>query len=175
MKQLQLLLLITIIACTFVSCSKDDNNLIDENATVLGTWNMSDIDISGTRTFIYPDSTLIYNVSGSGLNLAVSSTFAEPNIYTTDGDWELEYVYSREGEADVTETEDYSGGLFGGSTWSRVGNQLIFQSFEDSLTTNLIQLDDETLKTSITLDNDNFDVDEDEAVDITFVFTFLKQ
>ncbi len=91
MKKINFLLVALVMLA--VSCSSDDDNSAPEQgvtASILGTWNMTEYNYSGTTETKVLDQVLITEFVGEAFNIEYNIVFEEdPNIVTSNGGFDV--------------------------------------------------------------------------------------
>jgi len=160
---------VLLFAIIIASCSDDDNNETpdpmneetpenmdessdeteDESATVIGMWEVTSIDASGTSTAEIAGQTIETEFLGEGIDLNYSVTFTEePNQVTADGDYNIELTTTIAGQSI---TEVIPGILFIDSgDWVIDGDQITISSNDMESTGTITTLNETTLVIEIT-------------------------
>ncbi|WP_299768591.1 lipocalin family protein [uncultured Dokdonia sp.] len=156
-------------AIIIASCSDDDSNETpdpmneetpenmdessdeteDESASVIGMWEVTSIDASGTSTVEIAGQTIETEFLGEGIDLNYSVTFTEePNEVTADGDYNIELTTTIAGQSI---TEVIPGILFIDSgDWVIDGDQITISSNDMESTGTITTLNETTLVIEIT-------------------------
>ena len=156
------LTLIALFAITITSCGSDDSNdsnddtseemsememedeMTDESASIIGIWDVSSINATGTSTVEIAGQTITTDFVGEGIDLNYNITFTEnPNEVVADGDYNIELTTTVAGQS-ITET--IPGILFIDSgDWSIDGDQITITSNDVENTGTITTLNETTL------------------------------
>lgn len=156
-------------AIIIASCSDDDSNETpdpmneetpenmdesseetdDESASIIGMWEVTSINASGTSTVEIAGQTIETEFLGEGIDLNYSVTFTEePNEVTADGDYNIELTTTIAGQSI---TEVVPGILFIDSgDWAIDGDQITISSNDMESTGTITTLNETTLVIEIT-------------------------
>lgn len=151
-----------------VSCGDDDNETMtpvnddtpdemdgssdtmnDNTASIIGMWEVTSIDASGTSTAEIAGQTIVTDFVGEGMDLNYTVTFTEmPNEVAAEGDYNIELTTTIAGQS-ITET--IPGILFIDSgNWEIEGDQITINSNDMESTATITTLTDTTLVIEIT-------------------------
>src|SRR5690349_21529334 len=93
------------IAVLFFSCGSDDEAPLPAIEGMVGTWNVTAIDYSGTTTTSAAGQSIKATFTGKGKDIDYTTTFSvEPNEVVSNGDYVIELKTTVMGQ---TTTEDY--------------------------------------------------------------------
>src|SRR5690348_12659071 len=120
------LFLIAVSALLF-SCGSDDEAPLPTSEGMIGTWNVTDIDYSGSTTTTYMGQSVKATFTGHGKEIDYTTTFsAEPNEVVSEGSYVIELTTTVAGQS---ETEDYAfDQAFMDGTWELDGRTVIITS-----------------------------------------------
>ena len=115
------LLLLGILFLSLAACKKDEEN---NSSTLVGSWNVTGIDYSGTTTTVDPNvGTISGTFTGLGKNLSLEIHFSEnPNDYTTSGTYDIDLTTMVQGQ--TYNTTWTSGDFIDDGTWELDGSTL---------------------------------------------------
>ena len=151
-----------------VSCGDDDNETMtpvnddtpdemdgssdtmnDNTASIIGMWEVTSIDASGTSTAEIAGQTIVTDFVGEGMDLNYTVTFTEmPNEVAAEGDYNIELTTTIAGQS-ITET--IPGILFIDSgNWEIEGDQITINSNDMESTATITTLTDTSLVIEIT-------------------------
>ena len=147
MKKIFFILLILITVCT--SCS-NNNESLNTDASIVGTWNMTSLIASGTGTTTIQTVPVSFNVQADSFNADYNITFTEnPNNLVSQGSFGLNIQVTSFGQT-MTETIDDAVSFLPISdnltnTWSLSGNQLTIMSNGETFNLTVSQLTETNL------------------------------
>jgi len=145
MKSLNLLLSLTLCLAFLVSCSEEEDK-IDPNASLIGSWNLIDMQGDGTSSVEYngQESTSEFTVTGKDLALSTEFT-EEPNNYTSSGSYTAMMKVSANGQTQETEIPMMPFIL--GGTWEQDGDKLIITTAgQETQEATIVELSEKVLK-----------------------------
>jgi len=117
------LFLIAISALLF-SCGSDDEAPLPTAEGMIGTWDVTDIDYSGTTTTSYMGQSIKARFTGHGKEIDYTTTFSSsPNTVVSEGSYLIELTTTIGGESE-TETYEFDEALMDG-TWELDGRKVI--------------------------------------------------
>lgn len=97
MKLVKPLLLLTLFVIGF-ACSNDDDTSSSDSG-IVGTWEVTEIDYSGTSATIVSGIETTATFTGTGINMDLVIIFSEnPNNYTTAGDYDIQLMTTTGGQ-----------------------------------------------------------------------------
>lgn len=112
------------------SCSKENETPYDESM-VVGNWQLTSIDYSGTSTTSILGIKAVTNFTGKGIDMDFKVGFVDdPNEYISMGDYNIELTTELAGQI-TTEIYKISDFMMPG-TWSLKGDKLIIENLEDT-------------------------------------------
>lgn len=108
----------------FTGCGDDDSNPILEN-NLIGTWNMSSIDYSGTSTTSIPGiPNVTADFTGETTESDYEIIFNEDNTYSTSGSYTINVTSEVGGQAVTQPITVSAAQALGSGTWQLSGNTL---------------------------------------------------
>ncbi|MEL7005708.1 MAG: lipocalin family protein [Bacteroidota bacterium] len=113
----------------FSACSDDEDAPNISEDLLVGDWELTDLDYSGTSVLTVPGlgEGITSTFEGTGLNLNLDLTFTtDPNEFITQGDYGVRLVTTIEGQEVVNELENAD--FINNGTWTRDGNILTVTS-----------------------------------------------
>ncbi|UII24015.1 lipocalin family protein [Fulvivirga ligni] len=115
-------------ASLFVACSDDEEDL-QLNSEIEGTWNMTDVSYSGVSTTSGSGITVITTYDGKAYDLDYTVEFtSSPNKIFVDGDYNinLKYTVSSSITGEMSYEQNFSGYSFSNEgAWEIEGDKLI--------------------------------------------------
>ena len=116
-------------ATLFVACSDDEEEDLQLNSEIVGTWNMTDVSYSGVSTTSGSGITVVSTYDGKAYDLDYTVEFTSgPNKIFVDGDYNinLKYTISSSMTGDMSYEQNFSGYSFSNEgTWEIKGDKLI--------------------------------------------------
>lgn len=165
--------LLIVLGIVISSCSKDDTTQNTSSADLLGVWNCSAVDYTGTSVTDFLGQSLTSDFIGEGYNIDFTFTLTEnPNIASSNGSYDIKLSTTTFGQTTVQNIEDNAFTFVG--TWSLDDNKLtIIDQEGESSTANIVKLTDSVLEVSIqevrTITNGGATVTATTNTHITFV------
>lgn len=157
------------------SCGEDESIEPFESADLVGTWNMTDFDTSGTISYTIEGVPIPVQIDGTGKDIDAFVEFTEdPNQFTSSGSYTIVLTTSGTGFApEISETTVDQ--LFSNGAWSLGQSKLVLSTVgEASQDLEVLTL----TESELTL---QFEETIDEVVDgvnaegsIKFIFSFSK-
>ncbi|UKM64101.1 lipocalin family protein [Flavobacteriaceae bacterium GSB9] len=121
-------LLFTLLIAIMTSCSSDDSTS-EITADIVGTWEMTDYDYTGTTKTTFEGQTYSADYVGEAFNIDYRMTFNEnPNTIETEGSFSLELTTTAFGETStqVVNTDDVE--TINAGTWEIQNGNLVTQA-----------------------------------------------
>lgn len=152
----KLSILFVVIALTLNSCSSNDDSS-DTNVSIVGTWEMTSFDGSGTGTTTIQMLPVTFNINANSFNENYQLTFTEnPNELTSQGTFGLSIEISALGQS-MTETIDDAESLLpisdtATSEWSLTGNQLTLMANGETVSLTVMELTETNLTLLVAID-----------------------
>ncbi|PZD79154.1 hypothetical protein DNG35_03860 [Mesonia sp. K7] len=106
------------------SCSTDDNTSNNVNNTsLLGDWEMIDVNYTGTQTVDFQGQTMTMDFSGQSVSFEDAIVvFNQDNTYTSSGSYVIELTVNFMGQSNTQQFPVDN--FFGTGTWLKSGNTL---------------------------------------------------
>jgi len=170
-------LLVLLLSITIFSCDSDDGTPIipvtDVSGDILGTWEMIDLNYTGSNTVTSQGQAIPTTYVGVGKNIDNSISFTEnPNDLIAQGTYDIELTSTTFGQT-TTQTETNLP-LLPNSTWSKNGTNLILTSNGQDTPFTILELSGTTLK----LQQDSDDTLTQQGITIvnslSMVITFIR-
>ena len=168
---LEKVFLLFVLGLLISSCSKDDTPQ-NTSAEVLGVWNCSSVDYTGTSVTEYLGQNITADFIGEGYNVDFTFTLSEnPNVASSDGSYSIKLSTTILGQTTVQNIEDIAFTYVG--TWSLDDNKITITQEGESSVATIVELTDNSLKLNIqeerTISNNGANVTTTTDTDITFI------
>jgi len=142
-------LLVLLLSITIFSCDSDDGAPIipiaDVSGDILGTWEMIDLNYTGSNTLVSQGQSIPTTYVGVGKNIDNSISFTEnPNDVLAEGTYDIELTSTTFGQTTTQTQTDLP--LIPNSTWSKNGTTLIFTANGQDTPFTILELSATTLK-----------------------------
>jgi len=132
MKLIKNLFMLVFISAVTFSCNTDDDSSQSTTGDLVGTWELSSLDYSGSSATTFDDETTEFDFTGVGSNIDYELTFEEnPNNFEAVGGYDIDLTIAFMGQS-TTQTESIEDAVSIG-TWDRDGNTLTFDGVLVSL------------------------------------------
>ena len=93
------ILLLFVISGILVSCSSDDGNNSKITSSIEGAWTASDLEYSGTTTFVFNGETINIDFVGEAYDMNNTLIFnSNPNTVISSGYYSIELTFKMLGE-----------------------------------------------------------------------------
>lgn len=90
------LLLFLALPLMMLSCSKEDENPVFDESLLVGDWQISSLDYSGTATTTMDGFSSTATYTGKGVEMDMIVRFLQdPNSVVSDGEYGIEHRFSR--------------------------------------------------------------------------------
>ncbi|WP_228851910.1 lipocalin family protein [Aegicerativicinus sediminis] len=120
-----------IISGILVSCSSDDGNNSKITSSIEGEWTASDLDYSGTTTFVFNGETINVDFVGEAYDMNNTLVFnSNPNTVISSGYYSIELTFKMLGEEYTETAEDLE--FLEDGTWSLSGDKLTVINGDES-------------------------------------------
>jgi hypothetical protein len=166
-------LLLLSLSIIFLSCS-DDEDPKPTSEGMVGTWNITAVEYTGTTTSSILGQTIKADFTGTGKDMDLTSTFGmNPNTVVSAGGYTITLKTTVAGQ---TTTEDVPVDDFvSDGTWSLSGNTLTITDDFGTEDATIIQQTATTLKMRIDIDETESDLGFTVTTKVRTIFTFAKQ
>jgi len=146
------------IAVLLFSCGEDDEPKLPTVEGMVATWNVTNIDYSGTTTTSYAGQTATANFTGVGKDMDYTITFStSPNTVVSEGGYTIELTTTVAGQST---TEDYEfDEAFMDGTWELNGKTLTITSDGESQEGTVTKQTDDVLHVTVNVDETTTDTD----------------
>jgi len=170
-------LLVLFLSITIFSCDSDDGALVipaaDVSGEILGTWEMIDLNYTGSNTVTTQGQAIPSTYVGVGENMNNSISFTEnPNDLLAQGTYDIELTSTTYGQTTTQTQTDLP--LLPNSTWSKNGTTLILTSNGEDTPFTILELSATTLK--FQQDSDEIITQQGVTIDnsLTLIVTFTR-
>ena len=139
------------------SCSSDDDNGQDVQASIVGTWEMEALNFSGTSSTVMLGQTITADIEGEAIDIDYSLVFSEnPNEVVEDGDFSVSIDFTVLGQTTTQVTEDVVDLVpsTGGTTWSQSGTTLTLSNSENNEMFTILDLTETMLRLQLDIDQE---------------------
>jgi uncharacterized glyoxalase superfamily protein PhnB len=137
-------LLLLSIAVIFYSCG-DDEDPKPTSEKMVGTWAITALDYKGSATSTNGGTTLTADLSGTGKNMNITTTFgANPNTVTSQGSYTIVMKTTFMGQTETAEENFYD--IFLDGTWTLNGNTLSITDNNGTEKATIVEQTNTTLK-----------------------------
>jgi hypothetical protein len=121
MRALKVLLFVTALA-SLVSCSKDDDGPQVDKNMILGEWELTEFNYSGTTSVNDGTETATVSYTGEGIDMDAQVVFVDASNYTTAGSYTIKLTTTVDGESSAQEYTYPD--LTGSGTYKIEGNKM---------------------------------------------------
>lgn len=140
--------LLLVLGLTIVSCSKKDDTTDPTNGEIVGVWNCTALDYTGTTVTEYMGQSITTDFTGEGYDIDFTFTITEsPNLATSNGSYSLELTTTTMGQS-VTQNMENIDFTFTGE-WSKDGNTMTVSQYGESDDATIVKLTDTELVINI--------------------------
>ncbi|WP_075342729.1 lipocalin family protein [Tenacibaculum agarivorans] len=124
------LILLFLSISLLIACSDDQDGVTDiSNDDIVGTWNITKSEFSGTATATVQGIPVTGSAKGTGKDYDLALTFKEnPNEFSFEGTFTSVVEVSIQGQTQIVERELNSLGEVTVGTWKIENNQLFFEN-----------------------------------------------
>lgn len=168
---------VSVLFSLLVSCSNDEDNdnMIDAEESIIGSWELTDLEYEGTsETILYGiESTATF--TGTAYDIDMVTDFTEdPNELTSEGGYSISLTTTIDGVSTTTEHENLD--AISDGTWEKIGNQLIISSDLDpeGQEGTIIELTTNSLKLAVDYHSVIADSDISITQDIHVVYSYTR-
>ncbi|WP_136480904.1 lipocalin family protein [Cognatitamlana onchidii] len=160
-------LFVSILCLVMSACSSDDDGGNTITGDIVGTWNVTKLDLTGEIQAEVSGTPISSSVTGEGFDLDNSLvTFNEsPSSIESEGTISMRLTYSLNGTELTEEIEDFE--FLEGGTWELNGNTLIITEAGEETEVEILTLTDTELV--IKVYEEETEIEDDEAITSTFV------
>ena len=131
-------ILLALSAPLFFGCNSNEPTP-DSETSLVGEWNVTSVDYSGTTVTEYLNQTYSVDYTGVGSNIDASYTFNENKSFTGSGTYDATLTITSEGSAPYKETVEDLGFVVAG-TWKIDGDQITLTSNNESSSATIVKL-----------------------------------
>lgn len=136
------LLLLCGLPMMLLSCSREDENPVFDESLLIGDWQITSLDYSGTTTTTLAGFKTTANFTGKGVGLDMIVRFLQdPNTVVSEGEYSIDLKTTVLGQTS-TSTLHFSDFMMPGAWKIEGGNKLIIEAIDVSEEATIKKLDD---------------------------------
>ncbi|NOY49218.1 MAG: hypothetical protein GXO88_01415 [Chlorobi bacterium] len=141
-------LLLMVLVLTIISCKKDNNNAEPSTSNLVGTWNCTSVNYTGTSVTEVLGQSITTDYTGEGYDVDFTYTFSEnPNLATSEGSFGIKLTSTILGQSTVQNIPGNSFNYTG--NWSLAGDKITITYEGESQEATIVSLTDTNLVLNI--------------------------